>query len=199
MIRQWAVPILAVIVVTAFAAQADAAWNPDLTSYKSSISTVRTNMAVFWGPGAQASTMPMRAQKNLRRADDRFARALRVLGTTPGYKEICKSLKALAKGMAYMETAGKKAYYVSAYATFLTNATTGAGPTLYGHSASLALSASNYVNLNHSSSRSTRKLLRSGGRTTKARTLSRRTPPKCARGIAKNRKAIMILGRSRLL
>ena len=54
--------ILAAVAVLAVAAEADAAWNPSVTSYTGSIATVRTNMGAYWGTGASASTIPASAR-----------------------------------------------------------------------------------------------------------------------------------------
>jgi len=190
---------LVIAVVLLAATQAEAAWTPDLTTYKANLATVRTNMSAWYGNGASASTLPAKAQRYVLKADAKLAKALSVLGTTPGAREVAKSLKQVRKAAKDLEKAGRKASTVTAFQTFLTSSTNGVLPALYAESRTLAIAAANYATANDSSSRATRKVLRSGGKTTRARQLVNQTPARYSRAIEKNRDAIRVLRRAKLL
>lgn len=113
----------------------------------------------------------------------------------PEWIAVCRSLDGLEDSLRLLAIARRANRKSSDFRDFVD----GAAEAFYGLAKDAALSAADYVNDNFDTKKGTRKLLRAGGKTTKAARAVKADKPKYAKGIRLCVKAIAVLGKAGLL
>jgi hypothetical protein len=196
MLRTTRVPVILLVTITLTAATAIAAWNltsNEYTNYTGAIGTLRTSVATYT-TGANSNTIGKATITLLKKADNRLSKAAARISTPTTPKMVKRSLYALEDAAYYVRQAARLEPRKNT--TFRTWAST-TGAALSTEAKKLAVAAANYVMNNHTSKKATRKLLRVGGKTTKAG--AKASLGKHAKAIALYNKAILILANAGLL
>jgi hypothetical protein len=182
------------LALTLVAGVAFAAWAPTTTDYTGAISTVRRDLAT-WTTGDNSSSIGRATIVLLVKADRRLAKAASRIGTGAAWKQVSRSMSALEEAVYLIQQSARLERRNSDYQSFATDSAS----SLYDEARSLTLDAANYVQTNHSSKRSTRKLLKAGARVTKAVRKATAERPRYYKAIRLLNKAIIRLGRAGLL
>ena len=196
MFRTLRTPVIFLVVISLTAATAFAAWSltkNEYNGYTGAIGTLRTSIATYT-TGVNSGSVGKATIVLLKKADNRLSKALLRISTPTTTKMVVRSLSALEDGAYYLRQAGK--LEPKKNATFKTFVAT-SGATLSTEAKKLAVAASNYVMNSQTSKKATKKLLRVGGKTTKA--AAKAKLGKHAKAIALYSKAIQILANAGLL
>lgn len=196
MSRTTRVPVIFLLVITLTAATAFAAWSlttNEYNGYTGAIGTIRTSIATYT-TGANSGSVGKATVTLLKKADKHLSKALGRISSPTTPKMVKRSLYSLETAAYYVRQAARLEPRKNT--TFRTWAGT-TGAAMSTEAKKLAVAAANYVMNNHTSKKATRKLLRVGGKTTKA--AAKANAGKHARAIALYNKAIQILANAGLL